>query len=150
MQEKQETQAQSLSREDPLEEGMAAHSSILAWRIPWREEPGGLQCVGLQRVGRDWSDWTQRASGFAPSGPFRWFFLHSLDSSFSWTDYHSAEDLRGAGALHRSRILSASAAVSSLVLFLANSRYICLTRSPISSTQLREITGLHMNTLLSI
>ena len=40
------------SGEDPLEEGMATHSSILAWRIPWTEEPGGLQSIGLQRVGR--------------------------------------------------------------------------------------------------
>ena len=39
--------------EDPLEEGMAAHSSILAWRIPWMEEPGGLQSMGSQRVGHD-------------------------------------------------------------------------------------------------
>ena len=38
---------------DPLEEGMAIHSSILAWRIPWKEEPGGLQSMGLQRVGHD-------------------------------------------------------------------------------------------------
>ena len=40
----------SLSREDPLEEGLATHSSILAWRIPWSEEPGGLRSMGLQRV----------------------------------------------------------------------------------------------------
>ena len=40
--------------EDPLEKGMATHSSILAWRIPWTEEPGGLQSMGLQRVGHDW------------------------------------------------------------------------------------------------
>ena len=39
-----------LSQEDPLEEGMATHSSILAWKIPWTEEPGGLQPMGLQRV----------------------------------------------------------------------------------------------------
>ena len=39
-----------LGREDPLEEGMATHPSILAWRIPWKEEPGGLQSIGLQRV----------------------------------------------------------------------------------------------------
>ena len=43
----------SLGWEDPLEEGMATHSSILAWRIPWMEEPGGLQSMGLQRVGHD-------------------------------------------------------------------------------------------------
>ena len=49
----QETQLLSLGREDPLEEGMATHSSILAWRIPWIEEPGGLQSMGLQRVGHD-------------------------------------------------------------------------------------------------
>ena len=42
---KQETEVQSLSWEDPLEKGMAAHSSILAWGIPWREEPGGLQSM---------------------------------------------------------------------------------------------------------
>ena len=44
--EMQETQVQSLGWEDPLEKGMAAHSSILAWRIPWTEEPDGLQSVG--------------------------------------------------------------------------------------------------------
>ena len=44
---------QSLGLEDPLEEGMATHSSILAWRVPWTEEPGGLQSMGSQRVGHD-------------------------------------------------------------------------------------------------
>ena len=48
-----ETWVQSLGREDPMEKKMATHSSILAWRIPWTEEPGGLQSVGLQRVGHD-------------------------------------------------------------------------------------------------
>ena len=46
-----ETWVQSLGREDPLEKGMAAHSRILAWRIPWTEEPGGLLSMGLQSVG---------------------------------------------------------------------------------------------------
>ena len=46
----QETQAQSLGQEDPLEKEMAAHSSILAWEIPWTEEPGGLQSMGSQRA----------------------------------------------------------------------------------------------------
>ena len=46
----------SLSGEDPLEKGMATHSSILAWRIPWTEDPGGLQSMGSQRVRHDWSD----------------------------------------------------------------------------------------------
>ena len=45
-----ETRVQSLGREDPLEKEMATHSSILAWRVPWTEEPGGLQSMGLQRV----------------------------------------------------------------------------------------------------
>ena len=44
----------SLGQEDPLEKGMATHSSILAWEIPWTKEPGGLQSMGLQRVGHDW------------------------------------------------------------------------------------------------
>ena len=44
----QETQVRSLGREDPLQESMVTHSSTLAWRIPWTEEPGGLQCIGLQ------------------------------------------------------------------------------------------------------
>jgi len=46
----QETWVQSLGQKDPLEEGMASHSSILAWRIPWREEPGRLPSMGSQRV----------------------------------------------------------------------------------------------------
>ena len=46
----QETCVQSLGQEDPLEKGMATHSSILAWRIPWTEKPGGLQSMGFQRV----------------------------------------------------------------------------------------------------
>ena len=49
----QETWARSLRREDPLEKEMATHSSILAWEIPWMEEPGGLQSTGSQRVGHD-------------------------------------------------------------------------------------------------
>ena len=48
-----ETWVQSLGQEDSLEKGMATHSSILDWRIPWKEEPGGLQSVGSQRVGHD-------------------------------------------------------------------------------------------------
>ena len=60
----QETPVWSLGREDPLEKKMATHSSILVWRIPWTEDPGGLQLMGSQRVGHDWatntftsSDW---------------------------------------------------------------------------------------------
>ena len=50
---KQESRVQSLGREDPLEEEMATHSSVLAWEIPWTDEPGGLQSVGSQRLGHD-------------------------------------------------------------------------------------------------
>ena len=49
----QKTWVQCLGQEDPLEKGMVTHSSILAWGIPWTEEPGGLQSMGLQRVGQD-------------------------------------------------------------------------------------------------
>ena len=49
----QETQVQSLDREDPLEKEMATHSSILAWKIPWTEEPGRLQSMESRRVGHD-------------------------------------------------------------------------------------------------
>ena len=55
MQETQETRVQSLGGEDPLEEEMAAHSRILAWHIPWTEEPGGLQFMWSQRGGHDWA-----------------------------------------------------------------------------------------------
>ena len=49
----QETQFRSLGGEDPQEKGMATHSSVLAWKIPWTEEPGGLQSMGSQSVGHD-------------------------------------------------------------------------------------------------
>ena len=49
----QDTWVQSPGQEDPMEEGMATHSSILAWRIPWTEEPGGLQSMGSQRARHD-------------------------------------------------------------------------------------------------
>ena len=54
MQEMQEKWVWSLGQEDPLEEGMATHSNILAWKIPWTEEPGGLQFMGSQWIRRDW------------------------------------------------------------------------------------------------
>jgi len=78
----QETWVQSLSWEDPLKKGMATHSSILAWRIPWTEEPGGLQSMGLQRVGHDWATHTLTFTGSFYSG--RWFFHHFLFLTSSW------------------------------------------------------------------
>ena len=59
MQKMQERQVRSLGQEDPLEECMATHSSILAWRIPWTEEPSRLQSVGLLRVRHNWNDWAR-------------------------------------------------------------------------------------------
>ena len=56
MQEIQETLVQSLGQEDPLEESRATHSSILAWRIPWAEDPGGLESIGSQRIEDEWSN----------------------------------------------------------------------------------------------
>ena len=51
-----ETWVQSLGQEDILEKEMATHSNILAWQIPWTEEPGGIQSMGLQRVRHDWAN----------------------------------------------------------------------------------------------
>ena len=84
----QETWVQSLGREDPLEEGMAVHSSILAWKIPWTEEPGGLQSIGSQRVGHNWSNLarTHRCS-FHSQNQLQFLRLRSLGH------YHSS--LRG-------------------------------------------------------
>ena len=70
MQEPQESQVQSLGWEDPLKEGMATHSTILARRIPWREEPGRLCCIGSQRVEHDWSDLACMHNVF-----FSWLYL---------------------------------------------------------------------------
>ena len=64
----QETQVWSLSGEDPLEKEMEAHFSILAWKIPWMEEPGRLQSMGWQRVGHDWV--TSLSPSSMPSSSF--------------------------------------------------------------------------------
>ena len=58
-----ETCLQSLGWEDPLQEGMATHSSVLAWRIPGMGEPGGLPSMGSHRVGHDWRDLAAAAAG---------------------------------------------------------------------------------------
>ena len=65
----QEAQVQSLGREDPLEKQMVTHSSILAWRIPWMEEPGGLQSMGLQRVRHNWATSLHFTSLYDPAIP---------------------------------------------------------------------------------
>ena len=60
----EETQVRSLGQEGPLEKVMATHSSILAWRIPWTEEPGGLQSMGSQRLGHNSVTFTLYTSAF--------------------------------------------------------------------------------------
>ena len=64
IQETQKTWVRSLGLEDPLKEGMATHSSVLAWRIPWTEKPGGLQSMGSHRVRHDWSALAAAAAAF--------------------------------------------------------------------------------------
>ena len=64
----QETQVRSLGRECPLEKGMASHTSILAWTIPWTEEPGGLLSMGSQRVGH----WATNIFTFIPVNLLGW------------------------------------------------------------------------------
>ena len=85
MQETEETQVPLLDRDDPLEEDVANHSSILAWRIPWIEEPGGLQSMGSQRAGCNQSDlacthdvpFSSCLQSFPASGsfPMNWLFV---------------------------------------------------------------------------
>ena len=67
-----ETRVQCLGREDPLEKEMAIHSSTLAWKIPWTEEPDRLQSLGSQRVGHDW------ATSLSPSRYYEFYFCYNL------------------------------------------------------------------------
>ena len=94
----QETRVWSLGWEDTLEEGMVTHSSILAWRIPWTEESRGLQSIGLQRVGHDWSDlahtWVRNTSLKMPkkiktssTGHLsHWIVIKALSQAEGYTD----------------------------------------------------------------
>ena len=66
-----ETWVRCLGQEDPLEKAMAPHSSTLAWKIPWMEEPGGLPSMGSYRVGHNWSDLAAAAAAWRPIRPFR-------------------------------------------------------------------------------
>ena len=93
----QETWVQSPGWEDPLEEGMATHSSILAWRIPWTEEPGRLQPMGSQRVRHDWATntswWPQQDMGICvPPIVLRiqWWVIHlkqEQKQALLWTSH---------------------------------------------------------------
>ena len=82
MQEMQEMWAWSLTREDPLERETATHSSILAWEIPWTEEPGGLQSIGLHTVGHDRTTERSPTSGVhSNSCPLSWWCHPTISSS---------------------------------------------------------------------
>ena len=83
MQEMQETRVQSLGWEDPLEEEVAAHSSILAWRTWGTEEPGGLPFLGSHRVGHDWSD----LAAAAAKGIHINASLETMDGGGRWADF---------------------------------------------------------------
>ena len=90
----QETWVWSPGQEDPLEKGMATHSSILAWRIPWIEEPGRLQSTGSQRVGHDWVTNTFTFKSYQMLCSLKFWILLILTSlyklSFFWDcNYHS-------------------------------------------------------------
>ena len=89
----QKIQVQSLGQEGPLKKGMIAHSSILAWRIPWTEEHGGLQSMGLQRVRLDWETYT-------------FTFHFQITSYFSGFDRHKKKKfiLGGAGVCNSQKI----------------------------------------------
>ena len=76
IQETQEMRVQSLGSEDPLEKGLATHSSILAWEMPWTEEPGGLQSIGSQRVRHIWSNLGQMDDVIPELLCFPLLFLH--------------------------------------------------------------------------
>ena len=96
----QETQVWSLGWEDPLQTGIATHSSILAWRIPWTEEPGWPQCMGSQRVRHNWvtislslslshtHTHTHTHNVWRPAGNMGWFFVRShTHRAVGWSSY---------------------------------------------------------------
>ena len=77
----QETRVQTLGQEDPLEQEMATHSSLLAWKIPWTEWPGGLQSMGSQRVKHDWATEHEHACIPHQSG---WFWISESGRPENW------------------------------------------------------------------
>ena len=92
----QETQVRSLCQEDPLEKAMATYSSILAWRMPWTEEPGGLQSMRSQRVRDNWRTSTStffpvaKALGYQYRGSWVWSLIEELDPTSPTKDSHAA------------------------------------------------------------
>ena len=80
----QETWVQSQGQKDPLEKEMAPHSSILAWKIPWTEQPGGLQSMGSQRVGHDWVTNTFTFWYKGEEQGWEWQACHRKESRDHW------------------------------------------------------------------
>ena len=98
MQELQEPWVRFLGQEDPLEEGMAAHSSILAWRIPWTGEAGRLLFTGSQRVGHDWCDLAQHCTDFFATANNAAGNMW-VQVSLQYSDFHPFEYIHKVGLL---------------------------------------------------
>ena len=95
----QETWVQWLGQEDPLEREMATHSSILAWRIPWIEEPDGLQSLELQGVGHNWGSNAHKISG---DGKSEWVGRHErIVGEKKWLDHSKSPCLARVFICHR-------------------------------------------------
>ena len=94
----QETQVWSVGQEDPLEKGMATHSSIPSWRIPWTEESGGLQSTESQRIGHDWSINTFTVFILKAWRMCLYITQHQIWTIF-WIDYHDIEQRPTNGSL---------------------------------------------------
>ena len=111
MLETQETQVLSLGWKDPLEEGVATHCSVLAWEIPWIEEPGGLQTIGSQRVGHDGSNWACTPTFGVYSSLFLLIAVYVCEKKASpWNNSHpstswSCSYLRSHRTLHHLSII---------------------------------------------
>ena len=88
-----ETWVWSMGWEDPLQKGIAIHSSILAWRIPWTEEPGGLQSMGLQRVGHNWSTNTFTLFFLRQNSLFHLIFRATVSTGYYYY-FHLKYDLK--------------------------------------------------------
>ena len=104
----QKTQVWSLAQEDSLEKGMTMYSNLLAWRIPWTEEPGGLESMGLQRVGQDWV-----ANTFILGNP--WLILERVRSFFFLLNF-SASNIDGDAFIFYTQFLNIYIILSSTIL----------------------------------
>ena len=92
-----ETRVWSLGWEDSLEKEMATHSSTLAWKIPWTEDPGRLQSMGLQRVGHDWATWLLFTS---------YLYLHCRQwFIYTYTPHHAHFWMYGCFIFHNDKVL---------------------------------------------